>query len=138
MKMLPGIGKMSATGAVLVAVGWISTENELPMSIITLAVAASVSSLMLFGSSISIRSKAALVLGFIPIFQHSTDYYYWHLVRETGWPWPWAANGSIGSIAESMGQVADVSSVLVIILAGLIFGKSLARPTAGMPRRDSR
>lgn len=138
MKMLPGIGKTLATGAVLVVIGWISTENELPMSIITLAVAASVSYLMLFGSSISIRLKAALVLGFIPIFQHSTDYYYWHLVRETGWPWPWTADGSIGSIAESMGQVADISSILVMVLAGLIFGKSLARCAKGTSPRGSR
>jgi len=48
-----------------------------------------------FGSSVSTRLKAALVLSFIPIVQHSTDYYYWQLVRETGWPWPWAANGQL-------------------------------------------
>jgi len=76
-----------------------------------------------FGSSVSTRLKAALVLSFIPIVQHSTDYYYWQLVRETGWPWPWAANGAVGSISESMGQVADISSVLVFALAGLLFGK---------------
>lgn len=91
-----------------------------------------------FGSSVSTRLKAALVLSFIPIFQHSTDYYYWQLVRETGWPWPWTANGAVGSISESMGQVADISSVLVFALAGLLFGKSLARRTTWMQSRDSR
>jgi hypothetical protein len=74
MKMLPTIGKVLATGAVLVGVDWISTENELPMSIGTLAVAASGSSLIFFGSSVSTRLKAALVPSFFPIFQHSTDY----------------------------------------------------------------
>lgn len=138
MNMLPTIGKVLATGAVLVGVGWISTENELSISIITLAVAATASFLIFFGSSVSTRLKAALVLNFIPIFQHSTDYYYWELVKETGWPWPWTANGAVGSISESMGQVAGISSFLVLALAGLLFGKSLARRTIWMPSRDSR
>lgn len=137
MKILPTIGKSLATGAVLVSVGWISTENELPISIITLAVAATASFLIFFGSSVSTRLKAALVLSFIPIVQHGTDYYYWQLVRETGWSWPWTANGAVGSISESIGQVADISSVLVLALAGLLFGKSLARRTTWMPSRDS-
>lgn len=99
----------------------LGTSDELPINLVSVALAVGAAGVLLFGYRRAQAAAGIFLLG-LPSVQHATDWYYWHGVHERGLWWPWAPHPdkSVGSIGSVAGQVADASSVALALFGSVL------------------
>ncbi len=112
--------KVVAAFSVAACVSALSAGGELVISVITCAlIVAGALALSLGARRTQVGAGCFLIA--VPLVQHGVDRYYWLGVYDHGLWWPWSeSNTGLGSIAGEVGQVADLSSIGLIVLAAVL------------------
>jgi hypothetical protein len=123
--VLLAILKLLAALAFWIGTAFLISDSESAPFVGTLVLAAIAVGLLFIGRSLRVRVLSGLFVLLVVLVSHATDVYFWDLVWNEGYPWPFAPPTGKGAFAGSITpfiiQISIVSfSVLLVVALAMV------------------